>query len=189
MSQLTLTTRLFDDKIWWQHLMIWFDNIFQSGWNQHFLPRPWVQQLAQSAKPGAQKTGIDYDDDDDDDDDDDCDLDDGDDNKKLGMSTNIAFSGFIQTFWQPRSCMETDVWWNIWWNIDENFCAVQNVWNKHFQTLVTTLVLDGNFMEYWVDFYNMIETNICRPWSPLWFLMEIYFALLRPVVSTISRSA
>ena len=80
-------------------MMIGFNNIFQSGRNQHFLPRPWVQQLAKSTKPGAQKTGIDYDDGDDDNDDDDDDDDyDDDDNKKLGMSTNIAFSGFIQTF-------------------------------------------------------------------------------------------
>ena len=96
---------------YYQH--IYYQHI--PGGDQHLLPRPRVQQLAQSAKPRSQKTGIhclchDYHDDD-----------------KLGISKTI------QTCWQSRSCMgETD----IWWNIDESsFC----LWNKHLHNLVTTL--------------------------------------------------
>ena len=174
----------FDDMV------IGFDNIFQSGWNQHFLPRPWVQQLAKSTKPGAQKTGM---------------------IMMMVMTTMMMMMMMIMMMMTIRNwgCQQISpflvsfrlfdnpdpVWKQMFDGIFDGILMRASALYKMFETNIsrpwslTKLVLDGNLMEYWMDFYNMIETNICRPWSPLWFLMEIFFALLRPAVSTISRSA
>ena len=137
--------------------MTWCWSQLHPGRDQHFFPRSWLQQLEESPKPCAQETGAahhHYNDDYDVGDDDHFDIDEELGTWKKTSPTLVSF----RLCWQLWFCAETDVWWNIKWNIDESCRVVQNddddtKWwwrykiqnvNKHLQTLVTTLVLDGN---------------------------------------------
>ena len=98
-------------------------------------------------------------------------------------------------------------WLSWWWEIGDI---------KNHSDLLTKQILHGGnryLMEYWWEqllslkqtfaqlghhslmaysylfcLQNVFKANLCRPWWPLLSLMEISSALLRPAVSTISRS-